>query len=162
MQLELVLQPDASQATAFGAGVIVTLWMTSSTQGARITASLFVLLAAVLAWTRPDSLAPIPEVEGIIKLAYTISGAIATLCFVSLAAVTLSPLLGRKMAHAGAYPPALALFVYFLVCMLMPLFGAFPVPLVGMGMSPILGFWFGVGALINVFKLLTPTGRKTD
>lgn len=32
----------------------------------------------------------------------------------------------------------------------MPLLGAFPVPLVGMSMSPIIGFWAGIGALMAV------------
>lgn len=161
VQLELCIQPDASQATAFGAAIIATLLTTRSTRRDRIPASLFFLLASGLAWTRPDPLAPVPEVESIIKLAGAVSGAMAALCVASLAAVTISPVLARKIAHAGAYPPALALFVYFLGCMLMPLFGAFPVPLVGMGVSPILGFWFGIGALMTVCELTKPTDYRT-
>lgn len=34
----------------------------------------------------------------------------------------------------------------------MPLVGAFPVPLTGMGMSPILGFWLGIGVLSATTK----------
>jgi hypothetical protein len=81
----------------------------------------------------------------------------AAFCVASLAGVSISPLLARKISH-GAYTPALALFVYFLGCMLMPLFGAFPVPLVGMGMSPILGFWFGIGVLITACADVYSTG----
>jgi cell division protein FtsW (lipid II flippase) len=160
VQSQLVLQPDASQATAFGAASVVTLLTTRSTRRDRIAASLFFLLASVLAWTRPGPLAPVPEVEGIIGLARSVSGAMAALCVVSLAAVTISPLLARKLVLARGYPPALALFVYFLGCMLMPLAGAFPVPLVGMGMSPILGFCFGIGGLITVCKPTKPTDYK--
>ena len=145
VQLELLLQPDASQATAFAAAGIVTLWTTVSTRQARMGMSLFFVLAGVLTWLRPDPLTPVAEVEGILKLAGAVSGALAALCVASLAAVTASPLLARKVG-----PPSVALFVYFLGCMVMPLFGAFPVPLAGMGMSPILGFWLGAGALLNV------------
>ncbi len=150
IQSELCLQPDASQATAFAAAIIVTLWTTHSKDHARLAASLFFALAAVPAWTRPDPLAPVPEVEGIIKLAGAVSGGMAALCVTSLAAVTASPLFALNHPHDDAYPPAVALFVYFLSCTLMPLFGAFPVPLVGMGMSPIIGFWLGIGALMTV------------
>lgn len=162
VQLELLIQPDASQATAFAGAIIATLLTTRSTRQPRITESLFFLLASVLAWTRPDPLTPVPEVEGVIKLAGDVSGAMAALCVASLAAVTISPLLARKIAHPGAYPPALALFVYFLGCMLMPLFGAFPVPLVGMGMSPILGFWLGIGALMAVGDFTKTTLFETE
>ena len=37
-----------------------------------------------------------------------------------------------------------------------PLFGAFPVPLVGVGMSPILGAWLGVGLLAAATRARTP------
>ena len=36
-----------------------------------------------------------------------------------------------------------------------PLFGAFPVPLVGVGMSPILGAWLGVGLLAAMTRART-------
>ena len=34
----------------------------------------------------------------------------------------------------------------------MPMFGAFPVPWVGMGMSPIVGGWLGVGLLAAAMR----------
>src|SRR5690606_33025914 len=40
-----------------------------------------------------------------------------------------------------------ALTIYFLICTAMPFAGAYPVPLVGMGMSSILGAWLAVGLL---------------
>jgi hypothetical protein len=44
----------------------------------------------------------------------------------------------------------------------MPLFSAFPVPLVGIGMSPIIGFWFGIGALMTVCDHAKPTDDTSD
>ncbi len=148
IELELCFQPDASQATAFAAALVAAHWTAPSPPRVRFAASLFFALAAIFAWTRLDPLRPVPEVEGIIRLAATVSNSMAALCVILLAAVTASPLLALNHARAGVRPPALALFVYFAVCALMPLFGAFPVPIVGMGMSPIIGFWLGTAALM--------------
>jgi hypothetical protein len=41
---------------------------------------------------------------------------------------------------------------------LAPAFGAFPVPLVGIGMSPVVGFWLGAGALAAA-RRSNPAGR---
>ena len=45
---------------------------------------------------------------------------------------------------------ALALSAYFVFSALTPLFGAFPVPLVGIGVSPVIGFWMGAGLLAAI------------
>lgn len=111
--------------------MIVVCLLSQLAGRSRIGISLFFVLAASFAWTRPDPLQSVPEVEGIIGLALTVSPLLAMFCIASLAA-------------------AIALFTCFLVCALMPLLGAFPVPLVGMGMSPILGYWLGIGTLIAV------------
>lgn len=134
LQLALCFQPDASQATAFAAAMIVTVVTTKAAMATRLTASLAFAVGAIVACTRPDPLQPVPEVEGIIALAYAHSPVTAVISVAALAAVIASP-------------PSLALAVYFLICAIAPLFGAFPVPLVGMGMSPILGFWLGYGVL---------------
>src|SRR5262249_41904377 len=73
IQLELCLQPDASQATAFAAALIVTHLRTQSEGRARFAASLLFAFTAMFAWTRVDPLLPITEVEGVIKLAATAS-----------------------------------------------------------------------------------------
>jgi hypothetical protein len=64
----------------------------------------------------------------------------------SLLRAALSPLFPRRTA------PATTLASYFLTISLMPLVGAFPVPLTGMGMSPILGYWLGIGVLSATTK----------
>lgn len=150
IEWELCFQPDASQATAFAAAMIVILLTTRTPGRVRVTACLLLLLGAGTSWTRPDPLRPVPEVEGIIELARAVSLGLAAVCAASLAAACLSPLALLKRAHLDARSPALAVSAYFLGCALLPVFGAFPVPLVGMGMSPIIGFWGGFGALMAV------------
>lgn len=144
----LVLQPDASQAAAFGAGAVVILMrlpVSRAMRGAGIAAVLAVVAAA---WLRRDPLAPVPEVEGIIGLAARWSPLAALLAVVLLAGVALSPLLAGRVEGGPPRTAAGALAAYFAVTALAPLVGTFPVPLVGMGMSPIIGFWLGCGSLL--------------
>lgn len=135
----LVMQPDASQATAFGAAMLVILASLRAPVMARAGGAAAVVLGVAAAWLRPDPLAPVPEVEGIIGLA---AGA-APVAVASLAVTALIPLLMAGRTRA----PALALAACLAATALAPALGAFPVPLVGMGVSPILGFWLGAGAL---------------
>ncbi|MBL0156863.1 MAG: hypothetical protein IPP47_07130 [Bryobacterales bacterium] len=160
IEWELCLQPDASQATAFAAAMIIILFATRTSGRIRVTVCLLLLLAAGTSWTSPDPLPPVPEVEGIIELARAASMGVAAACLTSLAAASLSPLVVRNRSQLHSRAPALAITVYFLSCALMPMFGAFPVPLVGMGMSPIIGYWAGIGALIGACDGVA--GRPAD
>lgn len=146
----LVLQPDASQAAALGAGMIVVLVSLRAPALVRAGGVAATVLAVAAACMRPDPLAPVPEVEGIIGLAWAWSPTAAAAVIALLAATALFPLwlVGRGRPST----PALALAACCGVQALAPAFGAFPVPLVGMGMSPVLGFWLGTGALVAVHR----------
>ncbi|WP_339872037.1 hypothetical protein [uncultured Brevundimonas sp.] len=143
----LVVQPDASQATAFGLALgVVALRAPLATRHRGGIIGLAAALAAA-SWLRPDPLAAIPEVEGIVGLAYAVSPGLALLSVALLIATLLVPaVLARSPGRAGQ-AGGLALSAYGLATTATTLFGAFPVPLLGIGMSPILGFWLGVGLL---------------
>lgn len=68
----LYLQPDASQSTAFALAIGLQQPLT--------------LAIAALAWTRPDPLLPVPEVEGIIALAHSQSHLRSTIAIAVLSA----------------------------------------------------------------------------
>jgi len=143
----LVLQPDASQAIAFAGGSIVATLASNASRVRRVwTIALFAGGAAV-SLLRADPLAPVPEVEGIIGLA---SPGFAALAILALAGTAFTALV---VAHSSA---AYALTAYLVLIALAPMFGAFPVPLVGMGVSPILGAWLGFGALMRSIRLRVP------
>lgn len=144
IMLLLVAQPDASQATAFGAGAICLLW-SKGRDGIAAAAMAATALLAMVAWLRPDPLAAVPEVEGIVALAWQQGPALAITAVAALAGATLSPLVASSAAHRG--PAAWALATYMAVSAIIPAVGAFPVPLIGMSMSPIIGFWIGIGIL---------------
>jgi hypothetical protein len=154
----LVLQPDASQAAALGAGMIVVLASLRASALVRVAGAGATVLAVAAACMRPDTLAPVPEVEGIIGLAWASSPVAAAVAVALLAATALFPL--RLAGRGRPFTPALALAACCAVQALAPAFGAFPVPLVGVGMSPVLGFWLGAGALAAA-RRSNPAGRVT-
>jgi cell division protein FtsW (lipid II flippase) len=148
----LVLQPDASQATAWGAGMLVVLASSRAPGAIRAGGAAATVLAVTAAWLRPDPLAPVPEVEEIIGLAWTWSPLAAGVAVALLAATVLWPLRIAIADHRGSKTAALALATCCVATALAPALGAFPVPLVGIGMSSILGFWLGAGALAAVTR----------
>ena len=144
----LILQPDASQATAFAAAVLVVMVRLPVARAIRVGAAVLVSSGAVVAWLRPDPLAPVAEAEGIVGLAYALSPPIAVAAVVALGGAALAPVMAAtRPERPAARTAALALSAYLAFSALAPLFGAFPVPLVGIGVSPVIGSWMGAGVL---------------
>ena len=142
----LVLQPDASQATSFLVAVIIIVALSNRSR-ARIPIAIAAVVVAAIAWTLPDPLKPVAEVEGIFALAAGVSPLLAGAAGIALAAASLAPLSLRPAAIASQRIAALALTGYFISAAICPAFGAFPVPLVGLGMSFPVGYWLGVALL---------------
>lgn len=166
MMALLVVQPDASQATAFGAALFALIGASRLSKPARAAAMAAVGLAIAASWLRPDPLAPVPEVEEIMRLAWAISPTAAIAAWAALICAVGSFALFRAPG-AGSR----ALCAYAVLSALTPLLGPFPVPLVGMAMSPILGLWLGAGVLaaearradlsVNTPEALAGSGRGT-
>lgn len=148
----LVAQPDASQATAFGAALAVLAIGSPGRLPLRAGVIAIILAAAVVSWLRRDPLAPVADVEGIMGLAGRLSPLLAVAAWGALLSSALAPLAALRAAKL----PAIAFATYAALTALTPLGGAFPVPLVGMGMSPILGLWLGVGLLVAVNRRAAP------
>ena len=146
----LVLQPDASQATAWGGALAVLIVMSPGQSWAKAGGFLGLAAVIALAWSRPDPLAPVAEVEEIMRLAWAVSPLAAVAAWATLAGACLS--LGGSRT-----PGALALAAYAMLAALMPLVGWFPVPLVGMTMSPIIGLWLGAGLLAAQARRTAPS-----
>jgi hypothetical protein len=142
--LLLLMQPDAAQATAFAGAAFTLLVMNKQRSGATWAALLVIAGLAAWTWTRSDPLAPVPYVEGIVGLARA-SGPIWLIgAIVALAVLPLPFFFAPAGAHAGI---ARALGVYICVCILAPASGNFPVPLLGFGLSPILGYFIALAGL---------------
>lgn len=145
--LVLLLQPDAAQATAFAAGCLVLLLPLAGRDPLRLAGMLVLPVLAGLAWLRRDPLAPVPHVEGIVGLAAGLGAGWAVAAVVSLLVLPLPFFHAGRGAgkHAG-----LALGTYVTITVLAAfLTGNFPVPVMGYGVSPIIGYLVGLGILMR-------------
>jgi cell division protein FtsW (lipid II flippase) len=146
LQALLVVQPDASQAAALAAAMTVVALRSSSPVWLRGGVPAIALALAVAAWGRPDPLSPVPEVEEIVALAAGLSPLLAILAVIVITGASIAPAVAAPRSSA-ARTAGLALSAYMLATAAATLFGAFPMPLLGIGMSPVVGFWLGVGLL---------------
>lgn len=126
----LLAQPDASQASAFG-GAMLFIAATKWRENAKFLIPVIIFLV-MLSWLRADPLQPVPDVELILTKAWAISVPLAITGWIALLCTAGAPfvLLRNKKNDAGTL-----LCIYLLICSLMPLIGAYPVPLIGFGMS---------------------------
>jgi hypothetical protein len=148
--LLLVLQPDASQATALAAAAALVALRSAKSMLATVVIVAASGVLAAMAWLRPDSLEPVPEVEGIVGLAAQASPLLAGASLALLAAVAMGPGLALRRGAPDLRLAGAALTVCLGVWTLAPFHGAFPVPFMGVGPSPLLGAWLGVGLLAGL------------
>lgn len=139
----LLVQPDASQLTAFAIAVSVLIVRSRLATRWKALALVIAAVFAIAGWTRPDPLQPVAEVEQIFAMCLAVSPFLALLAGLALAATAAAPL--TRSSSDGA----IALSAYFLAVSIAPFFGWFPVPLVGLGMSFPAGFWLGMGLLLG-------------
>lgn len=148
----LIVQPDASQATTLA--VAAALIAIAVVRQLALRSALVVAVGALaaLAWLRPDPLAPVAEVEGVIGLAWSLSPFAAVSAIALLAATAAAPAALTLTSPTNAGVAGFGLSACFAVWAIAPLLGAFPVPFVGIGMSAILGGWLGVGLLAGLLR----------
>lgn len=137
-------QPDLSQLAGFVIASVVLFGLAFRHAGA-LAALLIGAGLIVYCVMRPDPLLPVPHVEGVFSLAFGQSQVFGYGLAVSLGIAVLSPLLlwlTPELRWKG-----LALAGYFAATALAPLFGAYPVPLGGYGLSFVVGWVLGFAAL---------------
>lgn len=145
--LLLVAQPDASQATAFLLAAGLVLLRSRMSRATKAIGTLGIVALICAAWLRPDPLQRVREVEDIFALLADVTPALAIAAGLGLAISSLIPLRRAFRSDDRTGAAAMALALYSVTVALAPLAGAYPVPLVGLGMSFPVGFWLGVGLL---------------
>jgi hypothetical protein len=117
--------------------------------------------SSVLALSRRDPLEAVPHVEGIVHLA-TSSG-LAWLV-ASIVALMLLPVpfvlnwVKHRDHHEG-----MGLAVYFVTVCIAALVAPFPVPVLGFGLSPVLGYFVALGWTVRTDAVSTlPTAVERD
>ena len=135
--LALAIQPDASQVTAFALAMLVLLSGWRAHPLSRLALWALLLCAAVAAWRTPDPLAPVRYVEGVFDVAASVSplALLATLVSIALPVIALV-----HIARATRSRCPLAVAVYYATLFALAPLQTTPVPLLGFGAGPILGY----------------------
>lgn len=142
----LLLQPDAAQSTAFALATLVALAGPDAHRPMRLPLAAVVVCAAVVAWRTPDPLAPVRYVEGVFAVAAEVSP-VAFVAAVCAAALPVAALLqaARVTDSKGAYAAA----AYFACLFALAPLQITPVPLLGVGTGPVLGYFLVAAAASN-------------
>ncbi|HVE70111.1 MAG TPA: hypothetical protein VNI54_01985 [Thermoanaerobaculia bacterium] len=136
----LALQPDAAQACSFAAACGVILFRDLKSDPRKLAVGLGALIAcSVVSLIRLDPLKPVRHVEGIFEAASARGAAWAFLATVALLLLPTPYFL--MWAQRRQSLMALALGVYVAMVTIAPAWGTFPVPVMGYGVSPILGYY---------------------
>lgn len=154
-----VLQPDAGQATAFAVSAAILMGATRTVATSwRGAGCMLALMGAAAAWMRPDPLSAVPHVERILHMAADQGAPWLLAALVSLVVLVLPAAHGAvwlRSVRSEAAPLAASLAVYFTATIAVTELGDFPVPVVGAGAGPVLG-WY---SLLGILQLITCSGR---
>jgi len=136
----LAMQPDASQATAFAGAGVVLLTLHVRRKPVAVAGIIALAVVAGLAFWRIDPLAPVAHVEEIAALIGE-QGAPWKVAVVVAQALLLLPFIVPTTNASKS--PRLAIAVYLALIVLAPYWGHFPVPVLGYGVSAIIGYFIG-------------------
>ena len=147
-QLVHLAQPDAAQATALALGLLPLLvGGTLVRRGTGLALAAALLLLAAASWTRVDPLAPVDHVERVLRLAFS-WGPLWSLAAVIAQGLLLLPwVLARGQPGEAAARGRLAFALYFATTVGVTFLGPFPVPVMGAGAGPVLG-WYALVTLL--------------
>lgn len=146
--LVLFFQPDASQLTGFAIPTMIMLSLNTRSKKIRFLITGVSVLFIVLSWIRLDHLPPVDYVERILMMVADMGGIWFVSGIISLAILP-APFLLFPPKHAVSVSRYIG--CYYIVILLSTLFGNFPVPLMGYGISPIVGYYL---SLTWYFKLI--------
>ncbi len=150
----LSLQPDASQLTAFAVGMTALLASGDRPRLVRVSLLSLVLAAAGVAWRTPETLAPVRHVEGAFALAAAVSPWGLGLALVAaLLPVATFAWAARILRSPGTFAVAL----YWAAVFALASRQVTPVPWLGFGAGPILGYFLVAGAVSRTAA--EPNGR---
>jgi len=140
----LVLQPDASQLSAFALAMLVLLAVSSANLLLRWALLAVLLCCGVVAWLTPDPLAPVRYVEGVFSLAAEVSSFALLAALISAALPVMALVwVARATRSSGTF----AVAVYYTSLFTLSPLQVTPVPLLGFGAGPILGYFLVAGAI---------------
>jgi hypothetical protein len=137
----LEIQPDASQLTGFTIPMMVMLVSKTERKSLRIIILGTLSTLIIISWVFLDSLPPVAYVEGILGLVKNVGLIWLILGVISLIILPTPFIL---FSPKNLQLPSICLGLYFIIILISTLFGNFPVPLMGYGISPIIGYFISI------------------
>ena len=142
----LFAQPDAAQASAFA--VAWAILAATRRRAGETSGAVVVLALGAATLFRSDPLEPVPFVEGIVGLAQIQGTGRAVIGGLSLLLLPVPFMLDASQRRLGA-----GLAAYVLCTVLAASVGNHPVPIMGYGAAPILGYYLGATAFVRGSRL---------
>lgn len=134
----LSLQPDASQLSAFALPIIVLLLKSSIFPIIKGSFSVILAFFTVKSWICIDTLQPVNYTEGILTMLLDLSAVLYIIGILSLFCIPVFFLISCKKENRNI-GAGIAMYYWLMILSTFP--GNFPVPFMGYGISPILGFY---------------------
>ena len=137
----LSIQPDASQLTGFAIPMMFMLCSKTDKKVLRLLIFGMLSILIVLSWVFLDSLPPVTYVEGILSLLANMGLIWLILGVLSLIILPVPFIL---FPPKNLKLPSICVGLYFIIILISTFFGNFPVPLMGYGISPIIGYFISI------------------
>ena len=134
----LYLQPDASQLLAFALPISVSLLKSSVSPMIKGSFSAILFFLTLESWIRLDNLQPVNYTEGVLTMLYERS---VILYIIGIAALFWIPVYFLIFCKKKNRNICIGITMYYWLMILSTFIGNFPVPFMGYGISPILGFY---------------------
>jgi hypothetical protein len=145
----LVLQPDASQLTAFSIPMIIILFSKIKNKILSCFIIGILIFLVIISWILLDSLPAVIYVEEIVGLVMDMGLIWSILGIISL---IILPMPFFFISKHNERIPSKCIGLYFVIIIITTFFGNFPVPLMGYGISPIIGYLVAITWLIKTKK----------
>ena len=142
----LCLQPDASQLSAFSIPMIVLLLRSDISKIIKGSFSAILLFLTLKSWNCLDTLQPVNYTEGILTMLHDLSH---VLYIIGIAALFWIPVYFLIFCKKKNKNICVGITMYYWLMILSTFIGNFPVPFMGYGISPILGFYIFLIWFIN-------------
>lgn len=134
----LYLQPDASQLLAFSFPMIILLLKSNISQIIKGSFSVILFFLTLKSWFCLDTLQPVDYTEGVLTMLNALSVVLYIVGIVALFWIPVYFLISSINKNRNI---CIGITLYYWLMILSTFIGNFPVPFMGYGISPILGYY---------------------
>ncbi len=145
----LFLQPDASQLLAFSFPMSILLIKSNISQIIKGSFSAILFFLTLKSWFCLDTLQPVNYTEGVLRMLNDLSVVLYIIGIVALLWIPIYFLISSISKNRNI---CIGIALYYWLMILSTFIGNFPVPFMGYGISPILGYYIFLIWFINEAK----------